>query len=305
MRRRLALALLAALLPLAVAACGSSSGGGESDGQPASVAVDAANPLAAAAAKTLAAGSSKVSFSAAVALPGQGGSGELTGEGAFDYASRRGELTFDLSALLGNLGALGEGSDGKAVIVFDKLVLYMNFPLLANLLPGGKEWIKIDLATVGEQQGVDLGAFVQAGQNDPSQFLTYLNGADQIEEVGEETVRDVATTHYKAVIDFEKTLQQAPEELRAQLQQTLDDLRAQGGATTRPIEVWVDADGFVRRVLLDSAADAQAAGNVVTMEFFDYGTDVTVDIPSSDQVTDLAELGGLGFGVGQDTTTTP
>jgi hypothetical protein len=40
------------------------------------------------------------------------------------------------------------------------------------------------------------------------------------------------------------------------------------------------------------------------MEFFDYGTEVTVEPPPADEVVDLAELTGL-LGGGDDGATTP
>jgi len=299
MRLRSLAATLSVLLAfLLLAGCG---GGGDDEGETTAAVTTAAadNAIAVAAEDTRGAGSSKVELTATVPVaPGQDPV-ELTGAGEFDYEARRGRLTFDFGALLGSLGA-GDGAT-QAEILLDGSVAYLNLPLLTELLPGGKPWIKVDLDAAAASEGFDLGQLAQAGQNDPSQFFAYLTAADGVEEVGTETVRGEETTHYRATVDLERAAAQAPPELAEQIQKAVDQIRQTAGKTTVPVDVWIGDDGLIRRVTFDysSAETEPPVESTITMELFDFGVDVTVEPPPADQVMDASELGGL-LGGGSD-----
>jgi len=291
MHRSLPLALVAAFLVLLVAACGGDEGGG--DGANAvSESAPAQERVAAAAAATTDAGTSKLSFSAAVTVPSEGKAEEarLTGEGEFDYEARRGRLTYDLGQLL---EAEGQASaDGEAEVVFDRSVLYLRFPTLARVLPRGKEWVRLDLEKLGAMQGVDLTQLSQLNQN-PSQLLDYLRAtSSEIEEVGEEDVRGDPTTHYRARIDLDKVPEQVPEDARAAVRASIDALQRQLGSSTLPVDVWIDDDGRVRR--FQQAISAQGSDVELTVELYDFGTDVDVSAPPERETVNLAELLGQG-----------
>jgi hypothetical protein len=78
------------------------------------------------------------------------------------------------------------------------------------------------------------------------------------------------------------------------------------GDAEMPVDVWVDADGLPRRLQIDLGGMVAAMGldggsAVMTIEFFDYGVPVDIEVPSPDEVTPITEvLGGLGgaFGAG-------
>ncbi len=259
--------------------------------------------VAEAATKTADAGTSRMEFSATIEPPAAVSSEELEfgGSGVFDYKARRGRLEYDLSGLLEAAGQ--ETGNAEAELLFDEFVLYMRFPLLAQSLPDGKEWVKIDLQKIGEQQGFDLGQLSQLTQSDPSQFLNYLRAASKdVAEVGEKEVRGVATTHYRAKIDLEKVADQAPAESREQVRASIDALIRQTGMRTMPVEVWIDEDGLLRRERLEMTFDVpggasgieQEAAMTMTMDFFDFGVEVDVEPPPADQVTDITELAAQG-----------
>jgi hypothetical protein len=291
MRRALPLALLLAVLVLLLAACGGDGDGGEGANGVSASAPPQERVLAAAQATTDA-GTSKLSFSASVSVPAQGRAEEarLTGEGEFDYEARRGRLTYDLGDLL---QAEGQASaDGEAEVVFDRVVLYLRFPSLAGNLPEGKEWIRLDLQKLGEMQGIDLAQLSQLNQ-DPSQLLDYLRAtSSEIEDVGEEDVRGEPTTHYRARIDLDKVPEQAPEDARAAVRASVDVLKQRLGSSTLPVDVWLDGEGRVRR--FRQAISAEGSDVELTIELFDFGTDVDVAVPPENDTVDLAELLGQG-----------
>jgi hypothetical protein len=283
--RRLSLLLLF----LALAACG--GGDGES--------VNSSSPessLAQAAAKTEGAGSSRLSFEARMSGGGLPQRIRFSGEGEFDYETRSGRATYDMSELF--------PGGGSIEIVMDGLVMYMHLPPeLGALLTAGKPWLKLDLDELGEQAGVDLGALDQMNQGDPAQMLLYLRGAsDEIREVGEEKIRGVETTHLRATVDLRKAVERSadtlPAEAREGARASIERLIDMMGADTVPVDVWIDGDGLARRMRM--AYDLEVAGASERLRFeldfelYDFGVDVDAEPPPAGEVAELSELVGGG-----------
>jgi hypothetical protein len=278
--RRIAFLLAAALL---LPACG----GGDGDS------VSAA-PVAEAASKTTEAGSYRMEFTMTMEAVGQ--SFTMRGDGVFGYSPARGRMTVDP----GKLDELSGGAVGtdRLEFVFNGLVYYMRIPEGLMALGGvGDKWLKIDLEEAGET-GVDLGALQQANQN-PAQLMQFLRGtSDDIEELGEEQVRGVETTHYRATVDFDAAAERTAEigelsdEMREQVRAEIERMKRQTGLETLPVDVWLDEDDLVRRIRMDFTfpLEGEEVGMEMTMDLFDFGVDVDVAPPPADQTVDITEL---------------
>jgi hypothetical protein len=277
MRRHLAAATLVSAL-VSTAACGSGSRG-SSDEAPRDT-VRAVDTVLLAADKAEAQKSAKVAMTVDL---GEGGS--VSSEGAIDFAAGRGSMSVDLAGL-------GLPGGGKAEMVYAGSTIYMKLPPGFPLPSGGKPWFLLDLEEIGKQTGVDLKELQQLGGNDPSNQLQLLAGAseDGVKEVGTETVRGVATTRYDAVVDLNKAAAQAPESARRAITQLVERL----GGSSMPVSVWIDADGLPRRfeqtLTVGPAAGADAQTVRTRIEFYDYGTPVTVTIPPASQTQSFADL---------------
>ncbi|CAL9438036.1 hypothetical protein [Streptomyces sp. Tu 3180] len=161
--------------------------------------------------------------------------------------------------------------------------------------PGGKSWVKIDLAKAAEKQGVNP---QQIG--DPAQSAAYAKAITDkdVTEVGTEKVDGVDTTRYKVTVDV------------AELPGG-DQLRRQIGPTL-PMEVWLDDQGRLRRQQVDMTVKASAASGQpesgtspqqvkvsTVMEFSDFGAEVDAEAPPAQQVADMTDealRGGQGQG---------
>lgn len=242
---------------------------------------DALSPEAAvaeAATKTADAGSARVDIDAG--LNSSAGSFTMTGEG--EFAGDRGRMTFDVVA---------GGQRISMEMVFDQLIIYMRFPSgLGVDLPGDKSWVKMDLEALGKEEGIDFSQFTQFGQSDPTQTLRYLRGASgDFEKVGEEEIRDVATTHYRGTVDLRKAADQLPESARESIVRLVELV----GKSTFPFDVWVDDEGLARRIKYEQPipdANGQNATMAMTMDFYDFGAEVDVEPPADDEVVDLQKL---------------
>ena len=238
--------------------------------------------LAAAVDKTTKAESSRMDFR--VNLEGKGDSGELEGEGVFDYRRNRGQMTMNLSGLDEGMKSL--------LFILDGDVVYMSG--FDDQLPNGKTWMKIDTSTVpGAAQFSELGRMSQ-----PAVELQYLRAASKsIEEKGSEKVRGVETTRYHTVIDLSKLAAESaegvPPKLRKQVQREAKDLLAESDIEELPTDVWIDADGLLRKMATNFAFEAE--GEKVrmksTVEFFDFGVPVRVTRPPASETLDMSDLG--------------
>ena len=253
--------------------------------------------LALVADRTTATDGVRMSLEQTMTVAGEG-SVPATAEGRFDTKRQRGEMTMSLDTS----SLAGGGEAVKQRMIFDGLTFYMSSPMFEQMLPAGKRWLKIDLDAVGKQAGFDVGALMsQSGGQDPTQVLAYLKAASgDVTRVGTQTVRGVATTHYKATIDFRKVPDSAPADQRAAVRRSIEQLIKLSGASTAPIEVWIGKDGLARRILTTSTTGtaAQRIKLRQRIDLYDFGTKVDVTIPPASAVLDAGDFGGLPPGAG-------
>lgn len=253
------------------------------------------DPVAAAATKSENAGGEKVAMTVGVSAGGK--SFTIDANGVFDQGE--GDLTMDLSSLLGSAGLSGSGGSAELRFLQENgdPVIYANVPFLSSEIPGGKSWIRLDLEQAGKAAGVDVNQLLgQAAQN-PTDALDMLRESGSVTEVGTETLNGEQVTHYKATID----LQKAASKLGGRVQQAVQGMIARGAPSTLPVDVWIGADGLVRKVTLDESfsANGQSDDVNVSVVFSAYGTPVTVTAPPADQTLDLSGIiGALTQGAG-------
>lgn len=298
--RFLVLALLAALVGVLAAGCG----GGQGSTATALPVLDDLAPVAEA---TEGASSARFELEFQLEMPGFGSPLAFTASGAYDTPAKKAELTMDLgsfaelmSGFAGAFGGdapegLGDPSKWKLDMRLDGNVAYMRMPFLASELPSGKEWVSIDLAEAARMHGAELGDLQSFAQgSDPRQALDYLRSvAGEVTHVGTEDVRGVPTSHYFAVLDWQKVLANAA--AQANEPGLLDQFQGFGGTMQNiPIDVWVDGDRLLRKMTMTlsmTAADQEAGGSF-SLELFDYGAPVTVEAPPAADVVDALSLKG-------------
>jgi hypothetical protein len=303
MMRWVTLAGLAAAVLLA-AGCGSSDVANVPD----SVAPGSARFLASAATKSTATPSMKTDLTVTMLssqLPG--GRMEMSATGALDNQNHRMSMRLDMSKLVAQLGsampgAMGSAADwvGQEVADFSngQAVMYLNLPVLAKVMPGGKPWIKVDLDAVGKQAGIDLSQFTQLG-TDPSRMVGWLRTVSgDVTTVGTEQIDGVETTHYRANVDLSKYPDLVPADQRDAVRKAIDQLTKSAHLSSFPVHVWVGKDGLVRQVraVLTESIQGQTMNVMTNERFYDFGAPVDIQLPSSDQVTDISAMAGAATG---------
>jgi hypothetical protein len=250
--------------------------------------------------------SGRFDLSMQMSFPGLGVPIRFTGQGAYDTEADRSAFSFDMSALARLLGGLGAGGAGapdlspdawRIEAIQDGKTVFMRFPAIADQLPAGKTWLKIDAEGAAKAAGIDLSELEQFTSDDPRTLLDFLKGASgEIETVGSEELRGVDTTHYRATIDLRNYDRLVPPGQRKELRDMLGDLVRQAGLTEMPFDVWLDDEGYVRKVELSfDASPAGVAGALeasMVFELYDYGADVGIAPPPAADVVDMSKLSG-------------
>jgi hypothetical protein len=285
MRRAVPTLLASLLLALALTGCGDDGGGGGTDagGDGETTDLGPIELIRSAPAALEEAGT------AHMAMTFDAGPASVEATGEFDFDAQTGAMTMELPA----------PASGELEMVFDGTTYYMTADAFGTAIPGlDADWIRIDLEALAGQTGVDLSQLPQ-GSNNPADALDALAAVseDGIEEVGTEEVRGVEATHFAAEIDMAAAIEQADEQSGGEL---LDDAMAeqflqQYGDQPVPVEIWIDADGLVRRQTMSFEVAGEEAS--MQIEMFDYGEPVDVQVPDAADTVDFAELlGSIGQG---------
>lgn len=298
--------MLLAVSALLVAGCGGGGDAGSAvSGEPISF-----EELSRSATKSADATSGRFAFEMALTFPGADEPFALSGSGVFDAASERASFAVDMASLAKLIGSFVTGFAGpdakglpdfddpegwKIEAIQDGEVGYVRLPALDDQLPEGKSWIR-------GSEGVSAGGFdfnelEPFTTSDPREVLESLKAVtSEIETVGTEELRGVQTTHYRAVVDPAKLAKAKNVYGQAAPQSLLDRLTAGSGLAEIPVDVWLDADGLVRK--LSMAVDAtdpgssQTSGVTMSFELWDYGEKIEIALPPASQVVDASALRG-------------
>jgi len=252
---RRALALLLMVLPLA--ACGGSQ-------------VTSLEPLAQAADKTTNVAGAHFQMTGRIATHGQ----TLAFSGPGEIADHGKTLHMRMSMPASILG-LSDSGTSQFEVVSSGGYFYLRGKVFDQFAHG--KWVRVK----------DTDPNFQLGQNDPSQMLQYLRATSNVEEKGKATVRGFETTHYAARIQVDKVADRLSPEAAHALKQMSETLHAK----EIPLDVWVDANGLVRRMKMNWHPSGAAL--IVSLDLFDFG-DVSVAVPAASETTDLSAMLGGG-----------
>lgn len=212
---------------------------------------------------------------------GEDGVQPLSAEGQEDFENQQREVTFEAPG--GELRALIDDTD-----------VYVEVPGTED-----ETWARVELDSLvagGTGFGGPGGLPFRSASDNLRVLESSISAAAEGEE---EDVRGETATRYDLTVDLEQAADQA-----AESNETWEALAEQSGITELDMQVWIDDNDLIRRIAysLDlSQAEVDAAtegaevavepqGNVtVAVDYFDYGTDVTIELPDEDQIVDVDE----------------
>jgi hypothetical protein len=261
--RALMLTVVASVLGGAVVGCGG-----------ASMALD---PVASAATNTEKAGAISFTFKEAFGLQGQ--TIAISGHGVADLATHASQMSFDMTGLPAAMTKNGTTGEAEQI----GTVIYLKMPFLQGQIPGGKAWIKLDLAQAARAKGVNLGP-ASSFNFDPKQSLQELLASGDAKRVGTETVQGEQMTHYHAVLD-PANIAHVPTDQRAAVERALKA----AGISRLPVDVWVDSQHMLRREKMTMPLGAKAHAQV-SVDLSPLGSPVQIAPPAGDQVFDATQI---------------
>jgi len=212
------------------------------------------------------AGSAKFAFTTSGTAEGQ--ALDMTGEGAFDATTDAFEMSMTLPAEAGGMAITMRMVDG---------VMYLSgAPMTAE-----GQWIQMPLDGMA-------GSGLDTSSMDPAAQLGKLQAvADDVTETGTETIRGVEATGYAGTIDAVKAMELAPAE-----QQTDEAKAAAAQLGSIPFTLYIDDEN--RPVRITQSLDVEGSAMEISMDFYDWGSDVSVTAPDPATVTDMSSMmGGL------------
>ncbi|HET7048796.1 MAG TPA: hypothetical protein VFI54_11070 [Solirubrobacteraceae bacterium] len=222
-----------------------------------------------------------------------------TGSGSINARERTGSVVFVMNA--GNdpdlKKALG-GSTLRLEELVDGTTVYVKLPpAIASKLPGGRPWIKVDLAKASGIPGFSSLANNPVS-SDPSQFLSYLRATSgTVSKQGSAVVNGIQTTHYHATISLDKVPDALPSGSRKGAKQAVSSIEQLTGLRQLPVDAWIDGNNLIRRMRLsfaESLAPSVKLNIAMTMNFVKYGPQPKPTFPSADQVSDASSFSGVG-----------
>ncbi|HEU4944839.1 MAG TPA: hypothetical protein VFT10_06715 [Solirubrobacterales bacterium] len=238
------------------------------------------NAIAAAAERTQREPGGRTMMTAIATSPVPSKSLTITGRGVYSNETDRSRMVLTFPQ---------PGSDGlmEMEAVTDGTAMYMRSSMFGSL-PGGAEWMMLDLSLGG-----DMEAPVPAGGDAAGELELLETATGGVQKLGKEDVRGVPTTRYRGTVEASERA----EELREEGQ---DDLAAGIEKDMKPltIEAWIDADGLVRRMRIVQAK-AQAGGQESTvdmrLDFFDVGPVPEIEVPEQSEAFDATDLARAGL----------
>ena len=246
---------------------------------------------------------SEITISRLAAIPVNVSSVSFTVTGAFDPVNNRAEMSFDFTDMVTAIAA--STNDPAAASLLQEIfgseplqlrhiegVAYLSGPLISALLDVQTNWISFPADL--DQSARSLGAIGLGQFNSQADLLAFLHKVYGVDEVGPETVRGVDTTHYRGVISLNTLLTQLHPEDVTQIEASLAiDLADHLGDA--PIDIWIDDEGIIRRILL--VTDFSDYGGVgryteetvgaITLlhEVYDVGEAILIEDPPFGDIT--------------------
>jgi hypothetical protein len=135
------------------------------------------------------------------------------------------------------------------------------------------------------------------GQMNPGSSVAILEAAKSVTDLGDVSIGDVRTHHYRVVLDPAKIQEVASKKSvfkNPDMQKMVQQYAATYGSSTTTVETWIGInDDLVRRMVMDLQPGAGAGDTAglpisnmkmkITMNMHDYGTKVDIQAPKVSQ----------------------
>jgi hypothetical protein len=236
------------------------------------------NPLLAAVEITEAAGSARGRLAFRMTGYSPRSSALETSRGAVDWEREIGEVKTTHRFTSKLRGALEVPPTWS---VWDDHFLYLKGDRVTEFIRGSPEWVRLSFLETPSPSAVP------GYSADPSRAIEFLRGAtSRFEVVGSELVRGARTTRYEAQLDPNRILRLAPDP--ETVESGLHYFEAYGWVEAVPAHVWLDEEGRLVRFRVERRT--RESTETLTIDLFDFGVDVSVEIPEGARAVSPLDL---------------
>lgn len=153
----------------------------------------------------------------------------------------------------------------------------------------GKNWIRYDYDDMARLMGPSGEYMKDQMQNStPGQAVKLLLASEDVEEVGQEEVRGVQTTHYSGTVDVAELARASSKTMSEQELSDLEDQLEASGVTTQTVDIWVDENDLM--IKREEAGEMTGGEFSSTVYYSDYGTEVEVEEPAAAESIDFTQI---------------
>lgn len=196
-------------------------------------------------------------------------------EGVLDMTEERASLRRELP-LVSGLDLPMVGSVGDVELLYADGGAWLRGPLDTE-----RSWVRL-------RDAQDEAAATAPGLGNPLALLAIVRAIEGTpEEVDDERLDGVDTTRYRVLVDLDAL----DGELGAGSRRLLESLRTLHEDGRLPMEVWVDDDSLIRRVLYEVDADLPGLPELrlaTRVDLDGHGLPVTIEPPGDDEVVDVS-----------------
>ncbi|QMU79360.1 hypothetical protein GXW83_30255 [Streptacidiphilus sp. PB12-B1b] len=278
--RALCLTVVASAAVLGLAACGGATKGAASAGAVAAPKMaSVADAMALVSKQTSADTSAKMTMTESVPSVGT-----ITASGSVSSKPLAMDMTMTNPQLTQKLGA------GSIRVLLSGDVMYMDLGPKSAAEFGGKQWLKMDIASLGGASGQSLSSLLNANSGqDPATMVRLLTSSGDVHRVGQETVDGQQTTRYTGVVDVKSLLTtELGGQDDAELKNVLQQLSAQG-VSTENVSMWVNSQSLPVRI--QESGNSSAGTTSATVDYSDYSSvPLKITVPPAGQTMDLTQL---------------
>lgn len=239
-------------------------------------------------------------------------SGEVEGD-SYHYVMDLGSMLEQMADMMGESVPPELSSvDMSIEMAGDAEAIYMRAPMFAQLgnVAGmgaaagladmGDGWGYVDLAGVGDEVSAEVASALGAQGVDPRAVVEAVEGSDDVQDIGTAEIRGAPAHGLAAEVTMGDLLEasgQDPETLATTsgVGTDVEEAIAALYETTTPMEVWIDDDGYVRRMAFAYSTDDIAAAMGLSesemqvlggfeyayaIDMFDFGAPVEFEPPA-------------------------
>jgi hypothetical protein len=184
----------------------------------------------------------------------EGGKTLYVAKGSFDYENERGQIFVLPTREADDWDLPGENFEGR----FFGKTSYFGLELA-----GKQRWVKQDEENY-DPSGSDVFLPGPGGPSPDRVLALLVKSSKEVEVLGKDDIRGVSAKHYRAHVDKNK----------------LPDVA--GEPSKLVVDAWIDDDGLVRRLVVPE--DDEDGASATTVDLFDFGVTVDVEVPSAEEI---------------------